>query len=82
VRRRVQRWGNSLAVRIPADLAEACALTEGTELEVRHEAGVLVLVPDRLRRRRYALARLVAGITRRNRPGLVDWGRPRGRETW
>src|SRR4029453_10037638 len=29
-----ERWGNSLAVRIPADLAEACALTEGTELEV------------------------------------------------
>jgi len=71
-----------LAVRIPADLAEACALTEGTELEVRHEAGVLVLVPDRRRRRRYALARLVAGITRRNRPEPVDWGRPRGRETW
>ncbi len=82
MRRRVQRWGNSLAVRIPADLAESCALTEGTELEVRHEAGVIVLVPDRLRRRRYALARLVAGITRRNRPELVDWGRPRGRETW
>jgi antitoxin component of MazEF toxin-antitoxin module len=71
-----------LAVRIPADLAEACALTEGTELEVRHEAGVLVLVPDRRRRRRYALSRLVAGITRRNRPELVDWGHPRGREIW
>ena len=71
-----------MAVRIPADLAEACALTEGTELEVRHEAGVLVLVPDRHRRRRYTLPRLVAGITRRNRPGLVDWGRPRWRETW
>jgi antitoxin MazE len=82
VRRRVQRWGNSLAVRIPADLAEACALTEGTELEVRHEGGVLMLVPDRARRKRYALAHLVAGITRRNRPELVDWGRPRGREAW
>lgn len=82
MRRRVQRWGNSFAVRIPADLAEACALTEGTELEVRHEGGVLVLVPDRARRKRYALARLVAGITRRNRPELVHWGRPRGREAW
>jgi antitoxin component of MazEF toxin-antitoxin module len=69
-----------LAVRIPADLAEACALSEGTELEVRNEGGVLVLVPDRARRKRYPLSRLVAGITSRNRPDLIDWGLPRGRE--
>ena len=71
-----------MAVRIPADLAEACALSEGTELEVRNEGGVLILVPDRARRKRYPLGRLVAGITRRNRPDLVDWGLPRGREAW
>jgi antitoxin MazE len=71
-----------LAIRIPADLAEACALSEGSELEVRHEDGVLVLVPDRTRRKRYTLGRLVAGITPRNRPKSVDWGRARGREAW
>ena len=33
MRRRVQRWGNSLAVRIPADLAAACSIAEGSEVE-------------------------------------------------
>jgi antitoxin component of MazEF toxin-antitoxin module len=32
--------------------------------------------------RRYTLAELVAGITRENRHGEVDWGLPRGREEW
>ena len=74
MRRRVQRWGNSLTLRIPADVAAELALTEGTELDVRREGDALVLVPDRARRKTYSLARLVAGITKRNRPVLVDWG--------
>ncbi|HEY2386724.1 MAG TPA: AbrB/MazE/SpoVT family DNA-binding domain-containing protein [Candidatus Binatia bacterium] len=82
MRRRVQRWGNSLAVRIPTDVAKACDLTEGTELEVRNEKGTVVLVPDRPRRRRYALADLVNRITRRNRHEAIEHGRPVGREIW
>lgn len=82
MRRRVQRWGNSLAVRIPTDVAKACDLTEGTELEVRNEKGTVVLVPDRPRRRRYALAELVSRITRGNRHQPIEPGPPRGREVW
>ncbi len=82
MRRRVQRWGNSLAVRIPADLAAACSIAEGSEVEVRQEGEALVLTPEQPRRKRYALARLVSRITRANRPAPIDWGRPRGREVW
>lgn len=32
---RVSRWGNSLAVRLPADVVEALDLEEGDEIEVR-----------------------------------------------
>ncbi len=82
MRRRVQRWGNSLAVRIPTDVAKACDLREGTELEVRNEKGTVVLVPDRPRRRRYVLADLVSRITRGNRHQPIESGPPRGREVW
>ncbi len=34
----VSRWGNSLAIRIPAAVAEALALKEGDDVEV-HVAG-------------------------------------------
>ena len=30
----IQRWGNSLAVRIPAAVASALAVVEGTPIEV------------------------------------------------
>jgi len=32
---KVARWGNSLAIRIPAAVAEVLALNEGDEVEVR-----------------------------------------------
>ena len=82
MRRRVQRWGNSLAVRIPMDVVKACELTEGSELEVRSEKGTVVLVPERPRTRRHALAALVKGITKRNRHTAIDSGRRVGREVW
>lgn len=82
MRRTVQRWGNSLAVRLPAHVAEACNLAEGTELDVRHEAGAIVLVPERREHGKYTLKQLVARITKRNRPERVEFGRPMGREVW
>jgi antitoxin MazE len=82
MRRRVQRWGNSLAVRIPADVAKACELTEGSELEVRNEKGIVLLVPERPRRCQYVLADLVSRITKHNKHKPIDFGRPIGREIW
>lgn len=82
MRRRVQRWGNSLAVRLPASVAEDCALTEGTSVEVRVEEGRVLLVPEARGRRVYTLAELVAKISRRNRHRSVAIGRRVGREAW
>lgn len=47
----VAKWGNSLAVRIPADVARALNLKEGDEVELRAlEAGELAVITDRERR--------------------------------
>lgn len=32
---RVAKWGNSLAIRLPATVVDALALKEGTEIEIR-----------------------------------------------
>lgn len=81
MRRRVQRWGNSLAVRIPVDVARACDLAEGTEVEIRSENGKVEITREQSRPK-YALADLVRGITKKNKPAVVDSGRPVGREVW
>jgi len=42
----VSRWGNSLAVRIPADVARSLALEEGAQVEcATTAAGTLELIP-------------------------------------
>ena len=54
---RVAKWGNSLAIRIPAEVAEALELREGDEVEVR-VAGTRSFDVDRDRRRERAMERI------------------------
>ena len=56
---RVAKWGNSLAIRLPAVIVEALELKEGDEVEVRL-AGTRTLDVDRDRRRERAMERIRA----------------------
>ncbi|MFB6346979.1 MAG: AbrB/MazE/SpoVT family DNA-binding domain-containing protein [bacterium] len=76
--RTVQKWGNSLGVRIPKDLADRMDLDEGSELEFRVEDGRIILEPvsgD------YDLSELVDGITQENRHDEHSTGTT-GQEAW
>ena len=75
----VGKWGNSLAVRIPATYAKELDLEDGAELEVTRVAGGLLL---RLPKREYTLEELLAQITPENIHGETDWGPAVGREAW
>lgn len=75
---RVQRWGNSLGVRIPREIAKKSAIREGAELEVSVTRGRVVLQPLRVP----SLRQLLAALKPENRPELADWGRPVGKEVW
>lgn len=80
MRTSVQKWGNSLAIRIPKPLAEDSRLLHGTEVELTVERGRLVAKP--LHRPRHTLDALLAGVTPRNRHREIDTGSPLGRELW
>jgi antitoxin MazE len=80
MRVRVQKWGNSLALRIPKPFAEDAAVTEGTVVELSVLKGRLVALP--LKRKRHTLRRLIARVRRVNVHGEVDWGGAVGRESW
>jgi len=74
----IQKWGNSLAVRLPKTLAEETRMTEGTQIELLR-TGQGVLLKARARPR-YRLEKLVAGISPKNLHSETDWGRSVGRE--
>jgi antitoxin MazE len=76
----IQKWGDSLAVRLPQQLADEAQLGEGREVElVRTEEGVLLKAKTRVR---YNLDDLLAGVTPENVHPETDWGAARGKEAW
>lgn len=75
----VQKWGNSLALRIPKAAAEQLNLTENTAVELLITENELVIRPARAR---YALEELLAQITPENMHDEADFGPPQGKEAW
>ena len=76
----IQKWGNSLGLRIPKTLAADAKVSEGASVELSVENGRLVASP--LRRPKLAIDDLVAGITPENLHGEIDTDSRVGREVW
>ncbi len=76
----VRKWGNSAAVRIPASVMAAVHLSPDQPVDVREEAGRIVIEP--VRPEGYSLASLIEAITDDNLHDPVGTGAPRGGEAW
>jgi antitoxin MazE len=77
---KVQRWGNSLAVRIPKAFAEQAGVLEGSAVDISVADDSIVI---RRRLRRHAtLDELLAQVTTENLHGGIDTGASVGREAW
>ena len=76
----VKKWGNSAAIRIPAAVMQAMQLDLDDRVDVREEAGRIVIEP--VRQRDYDLNTLLKGITAKNLHEPVDFGSPMGKEVW
>lgn len=74
----VQKWGNSLGLRIPKRVAEQVNMREGTEVEFDAADGVLTIRATR--RRKHTLAQLLAQAKGPNPHGEWDRSGPAGRE--
>ena len=77
----VKRWGNSPAIRIPATLMQALDLNIDDEIKIDLIEGKLVIEPVK-KEPVFTLEELVEGISPDNLHELVDWGYPKGKETW
>ena len=77
---RVQKWGNSLALRIPRPFAEETNLHENSAVDVSVRAGKLVVVP--VAEEDLSLEDLVNQITPENRHAEISTGDAVGNEIW
>ena len=77
---RIQKWGNSLAVRIPKTLATEAHLAQEAVVELAVAKGKLIIAP--IKKQKYKLEELVSGITDENIHKEDIRGPVVGREVW
>ena len=80
MRSRVQKWGNSLALRIPKSFADEIGLEKNSSVELMLKEGRLVVAPVAEQKR--SLEELLAQVTDENIHHEWETGPPEGEEIW
>ena len=77
---KVQKWGNSLALRIPKAFALDAQLENDSVVEVSLVDGNIVIKP--VNAPNWTLEQLLAGVNSKNIHQEIDTGRSEGNEIW
>jgi antitoxin MazE len=77
---RVQKWGNSLAIRIPKSFAAQSHIDQNSVIEMSVENGRIILLP--VAQPKVTLAQLLEGVTQENLHQEVETGASVGQEVW
>jgi antitoxin MazE len=80
MRTRVQKWGNSLALRIPKSFATEVGLLNDASVDVSLANGKLIVVP--IEKPAATLKKLLSQVTSDNLHHEVDSGPAVGIEAW
>jgi antitoxin MazE len=74
----IQKWGNSLALRIPKSFAIHSSIEQGSVVDLSLDNGRMIVEPTK----EYSLDDLLARVTKKNIHTEVDFGAPQGKEVW
>jgi antitoxin MazE len=75
----IQKWGNSLAIRIPKNISKDSRVSEGSNIDIMVEKGNIVLSPER---KEYSLKEILKKITIENIHSEISTGDQTGGEIW
>ena len=75
----IQKWGNSLAIRIPKNITKDIRVSEGSNIDIMVENGNIVLSPGK---KEYSLKELLKNITIENIHSEISTGDQTGGEIW
>jgi len=77
---RIQKWGNSLALRIPKTFAIEARLEEDAVVDIALVEGQIIIKP--IAAPEWTLEELLAGVTRNNIHREIETGSKVGKELW
>ena len=75
---KIQKWGNSLGIRIPMSIIKELSLQNGSVVDIEEDKNKIIIYPSR---NKDALS-LIEKITDENLHYEVDWGTAEGDEIW
>lgn len=78
---KVSRWGHSLGIRLPKNIAEEAGLNLETLLEIQSLEGGKILL-SRTSPKEETLDELLSRVTPENIHHEIDFGPARGHEVW
>jgi antitoxin MazE len=76
---KIQKWGNSLGIRIQKKVADQIDLKEDTEVLISVNKKRIIVTPIQKKK---TLEEMLEGVTPENTHGEIDFGRPVGKEIW
>lgn len=76
---KIQKWGNSLGVRLPKNIAEQKSLREGLAVSVILKNDQIVIEPEA---EELSLSSLLTEINSKNLHSETEWSQARGNEVW
>jgi antitoxin MazE len=76
----VQKWGNSLAIRIPKSFANEIDLSQGAEIDLVLLGNKIQIEPTE--KKKITLSDLLSKVTEENIHQEIDTGDPVGKEIW
>ena len=77
---KIQKWGNSLAVRIPKPFVKEASIAYGTSIDLSVTDGKIVISP--IINQKYELDNLLKGINKKNIHAEIITGDAVGQEAW
>lgn len=78
IKKKAQKWGNSIGIRIPKDMADSLHIEEETAVYITLEEDRLIIKPET--KEELSLEEMLEKITEENKHGEIDFGPPVGRE--
>lgn len=76
---KVQKWGNSYAVRLPKAMVDSLDMKNNSQVEIVAHKGVISIRP---KVHKVELKDLLQRVTKETMHSGVDWGKEKGNEIW
>jgi antitoxin MazE len=74
----VRKWGNSLGIRIPSNIAKETSISDGSYVDIEDVDGQIIIRP----KNRYSLQDMIKKIKAENKHEEIKSNGPIGNEIW